>query len=159
MIDLIAHLEAQLASADRLFANVTAQTEAIKTQDVSTLLARLGDVQTELVIRRRIETDREQLIQAAATRRNVAPETIDLDAILDGMPADVTEHGRTLSAQLRATLANVQRVHTSNRVLIRQELTFVSYLLQVLSGAPQAGYSSGGWAASARPVASVDARV
>ncbi len=55
-------------------------------------------------------------------------------------------------------LAEVAQVHGSNRVLIRQELTFVDHLLRVISGDPQAGYSPGGWAAVPSPVTSVDAR-
>jgi hypothetical protein len=42
---LLEHLERQLASARRLLQIVLAQGEAIRLQDVETVLARLGDVQ------------------------------------------------------------------------------------------------------------------
>jgi hypothetical protein len=159
VIDLIAHLEAQVASAERLLATVNAQTEAIKTQDVPTLLARLGDVQSELSLRKALELERDQLINAAAVRRQAPVDTIDLEAMLDGLPPDICARARVLSTQLRSGLARVQQIHVSNRALIRQELTFVDHLLRVLSGVPQAGYSPGGWTTNApRPVVNVDAR-
>lgn len=158
MTELIAHLEAQVTSAERLLATVVAQTAAIKTQDVPELVARLGDVQTELGVRKQLELERERLIQGAATRRGVAAESIDLEALLEGVPAEPAARIRTLSSHLRKVLAQVAQVHGSNRVLIRQELTFVDHLLRVLSGTPQAGYSSGGWSSVPSPVTSVDAR-
>ena len=132
MTELIPHLEAQIASAERLLATVVAQTEAIKRQDVQTLVARLGDVQAELGVRKRLELERDRLIGDAAHRRQVPPETIDLDAILEGLPADEAAQARSLSAHLRAVLARVAQVHSSNRTLIRQELSFVDHLLRVL---------------------------
>jgi hypothetical protein len=159
MSDLISHLGEQIASAERLLASVTAQAEAIKTQDVQMLLARLGDVQAELAVRKRLELERDRLIGAAAVRRQVPREAIDLEALLDGLPADAAAHARQLSAHLRAVLARVAQVHSNNRILIRQELTFVDHLLRVLSGTPQAGYSPGGWTATThQPVVRVDAR-
>jgi hypothetical protein len=158
MTELVTHLEAQISSAERLLATVVAQTEAIKTQDVPELLARLGDVQTELGVRKQLELERERLIQGAAARRGVAPESIDLEALLEGVPPEPATRVRSLSSHLRTVLAQVAQVHGSNRVLIRQELTFVDHLLRVLSGTPQAGYSPGGWASASRPVTSVDAR-
>jgi len=158
--DLIAHLEAQVASADRLLSTVLAQTDAIKTQDLPTLLARLGDVQTELQTRRRLELERDHLIHAAAARLSVAPATVDLEALLDGLPPETVFRARALSAHLRRVLARVAQVHSGNRVLIRQELTFVDHLLRILTGTPQPGYSPAGvWAEAPRPVTSVDARV
>jgi hypothetical protein len=156
--ELITHLSDQVASAERLLVNVTAQTDAIRTQDVPALLARLGDIQGELEVRKRLESERDRLIDAAAARRGVARDTIDLEALLDGMPPDAAAQARTMSTHLRKVLARVAQVHGSNRVLIKQELSFVDHLLRVLSGTPQAGYSPAGWAQAHRPVTSVDAR-
>lgn len=158
MNGLVEHLETQVASAERLLAIVVAQSEAIKTQDVQGLVARLGDVQTELVTRRQLELERDRLIQATAARLEITTDAVDLDAMLDGAPPVAAEQARSLAARLRAALAEVARVHRSNRVLIRQELTFVDHLLRVLSGIPQAGYSPAGWSTRQRPVTSVDAR-
>ena len=140
---------------------MTAQTEAIKTQNVQVLLARLGDVQAELTVRKRLELERDRLINAAAVRLQVPADQIDLEAMLLGSPPEQAARARGLSTHLRAVLAEVQRVHGANRVLIRQELTFVDHLLRVVSGIPQAGYSAGGWTTtttSHRPVVRVDAR-
>jgi hypothetical protein len=159
--ELLTHLEAQVASAERLLATVNAQTEAIKRQDVQVLLARLGDVQAELTVRKRLELERDRLINAAAVRLQVPADQIDLEAMLVGAPPEIASRARVLSGQLRTVLARVQQVHGANRVLIRQELTFVDHLLRVISGIPQAGYSAGGWTApttSHRPVVRVDAR-
>jgi flagellar biosynthesis/type III secretory pathway chaperone len=157
--DLLTHLDAQVASAERLLATVNAQTEAIKTQDVQLLLTRLGDVQAELSVRKQLELERDRLIDATAVRLQVPAESVDLEAMLAGAPAEVAERARALSAQLRALLSRVQQVHGSNRALIRQELTFVDHLLRVLSGTPQAGYSPGGWTSTThRPTVRVDAR-
>jgi hypothetical protein len=155
---LILHLEAQTASAERLLATVVAQTEAIKTQDVPTLIARLGDVQTELGIRRQLELDRERLMHEAAVRNGVPLHAIDFEALISGAPADVAGQARTLSTHLRTVLARVARIHANNRALIRQELTFVDHLIRLVSGIPQAGYSADGWSTPTRPVTSVDAR-
>jgi hypothetical protein len=159
MSELIAHLEAQLASAERLLANVNAQTEAIKTQDVPTLMARLGDIQQEITIRKRIEAERERLILAGALRRGLPRESVDLEVLLEGLPKAEAEQARGLSKQLKSILEEVARNHANNRTLIRQELTFVDHLIRVITGAPQPGYSPGGWTnAGPRPVVSVDAR-
>ena len=48
MMGLVEHLERQLASSRRLLVAVTAQREAIKAQDVETVLARLADIQQEM---------------------------------------------------------------------------------------------------------------
>jgi hypothetical protein len=156
--ELITHLEAQIASAERLLATVLAQTEAIKTQDVPALMARLGDVQAELGVRKQLELDRERLIQAAAARRAVAVTTVDFEALIEGTPPETAGTARMLSTHLRTVLARVAQVHANNRILIRQELTFVDHLVRVLSGTPQPGYSPGGWASTPRTVNSVDAR-
>jgi hypothetical protein len=159
MSEILVHLQDQIASAERLLATVVAQTEAIKTQDVQALVARLGDVQAELNVRKRLELERDRLINAAALRRQVPPEAIDLEAMLEGLPAETAAQARALSAHLRRVLARVAQVHGSNRQLIRQELTFVDHLLRMLSGVPQAGYSAEGWTTTApRPTVRVDAR-
>ena len=158
MSALIAHLEAQIASAERLLANVNAQTEAIKTQDISTLMARLGDVQGEINIRKQLELERERLIAAAAARRSLPREQVDLEVLLEGAPPVEAAQARALSKHLKSVLEQVGRVHTNNRTLIRQELTFVDHLIRIITGQPQPGYSPGGWASTPRPVSTMDAR-
>jgi hypothetical protein len=78
--------------------------------------------------------------------------------VLAGSPADEAAHARLLSAELRGVLGEVSRTHDANRVLIRQELSFLDHLIRVMSGAPQAGYSQSGWTAPPPRPRTVDAR-
>jgi flagellar biosynthesis/type III secretory pathway chaperone len=159
MTPLIAHLERQVESAQTLLGIVLAQAEAIKRQDVETLLARLGDVQQEMRTRERLERERDDLIRAAAAELGIHPDDVNVDAIATLVPADEAQLAQRLSAELRGLLNEISRVHTTNRVLIRQELTFLSHLMRVLSGTPEAGYSPTGWTNAPQTVNSVDARV
>lgn len=156
---LLEHLRTQVGSAQRLLQVLLAQRECIRRQDAEGVLARLGDVQAELAVRERIEHERDGLLRAAGSRLGVAPEALHLDDLLDGVPAHEAVGARTLSAELKGLLAEIAEVHQQNRMLIRQELSFLDHLLRVLSGTPQAGYSASGGFASAPAYATVDARV
>ena len=158
MSTLIEHLDRQVASSRRLLKIVLAQGESIRRQDVEGVLARLADVQTEMAQRTRIEIERDDLLRSEATRIGVAPETLDLEAMLAGRSAAEGIHARALSAELKGLLAEIGSVHDQNRVLLRQELTFLDHLLRVVSGSPQGGYSRVGWAATRSLVSTLDAR-
>jgi hypothetical protein len=69
------HLERQLASARRLLQIVLAQGEAIREQDVETVLARLGDVQAEMVKRVQLERERDDLLAGRPPRWRCDPTT------------------------------------------------------------------------------------
>lgn len=160
MSQLIGHLRMQVASAQRLLLVLLAQRDSIRRQDVEGVLARLGDVQAELAVRQRIERERDDLLRSVGTRLGVAPEALHLEDLLGGIPAGQAHEARSLSAELKGLLSEISTVHQQNRLLIRQELSFLDHLLRVLSGAPQAGYSaSGGFASAAPSFATVDARV
>jgi len=157
--ELLEHLERQVASARKLLGIVLAQTEAIKRQDVESLLARLADVQLEMRTRERLEHERDAIIRVAAGQLGVAPGEIDIESILALVPAPGADQARALSAELRGLLSEIGQVHTCNRVLIRQELSFLDHLMRVLSGAPEAGYSQTGWTHAPQTANVVDARV
>jgi len=140
---VILHLERQLASSRRLLQIVLSQNDAIRRQDVEEVLARLGDVQQEMVKRIQLERERDQLLEQAARVLGCPPDEVTLDGLLD-LLGGTAQRARELSAELKGTLAEVARVHGMNRVLIRQELSFLDHLLRVLSGAPQGGYALGG---------------
>jgi hypothetical protein len=159
MTELLNHLTRQVESARKLLGIVLAQSEAIKRQDVESLLARLGDVQSEMRTRERLEHERDSIIRVAAAQLGVAPGEIDIDSILALVPQAEAERARALSAELRGLLTEIGQVHTSNRVLIRQELSFLDHLMRVLSGAPEAGYSQTGWTHAPQTANVVDARV
>ena len=67
--ELLAHLDAQLASARRLLGLVLEQGKAIRARDVDGVLGKLAEVQTEMGRRGALEQDR---AGAAAARRRLA---------------------------------------------------------------------------------------
>ena len=158
MTGVLEHLERQVASSRRLLQSVMAQGEAIRRQDVEGVLARMSEVQAEMAERHRLEQDRDELLRRAAATLGSAPENVDLDGILTLVPAAEAAPARERSAELRGLLAEIGRIHEQNRVLIRQELTFLDHLMRVLSGTPRAGYSPQGWRPTPQPANALDAR-
>jgi hypothetical protein len=157
--ELLEHLERQVASARKLLGIVLAQTEAIKRQNVESLLARMAEVQLEMRTRDMLEHERDMLIRGAAARLGMLPADIDIESILRLVPAPSADQARALSAELRGLLHEIGQVHTVNRVLIRQELSFLDHLMRVVSGAPQAGYSPAGWTHAPQAANVVNTRV
>ena len=68
MTDPGSHVERQLASARRLLQILVAQTQAIRTQDIPAVLARIADVQQEMGRRAQLEQERDRLIAHTAAR-------------------------------------------------------------------------------------------
>ena len=155
---LIAHLEQQVASARRLLKIVLAQNEAIRDQDTEGVLALLADIQAELTLRDRLEIERDGILRAAGTRLGIPVDQVDLEAVLAVAQPDEAGPARMLSAELRGLLQEVERTHDTNRVLIRQELSFLAHLMRVLSGTPSGGYSPTGWSTAPQANRTVDAR-
>jgi flagellar biosynthesis/type III secretory pathway chaperone len=159
MTGLLEHLDRQLQSARRLLRIVIAQRDAIRRQDVETVLAQLGEVQTEMAMRMQLEAERDELIDGAGRHLGVAPETIDLEALAGLVAPEEADQLREKSTELRGLFSEIALVHAQNRVLIRQELSFLDHLIRVLSGTPQSGYSPfGGTSAPPRVSTVVDAR-
>ena len=156
MNGLVEHLERQLASNRRMLQIVLAQSEAIKVQDVQGVLARLAEVQQEMVQRSQIERERDALLGNAAQVLRVPADQVTLDMLLQLTPEPTATRVRVLSAELKGLLAEVARIHRQNRVLIRQELLFLDHLMRVMSGAPQAGYTSVDHTTPAQPANLID---
>jgi hypothetical protein len=97
-----------------------------------------------MVTRTQLEQERDHLIQSAATRLGLAPDSVDLDAMLTLEPQLDGQRARSLSAELKGLLGEMARLHEQNRLLVRQELSFLDHLMRVLSGTPQSGYSKTG---------------
>jgi hypothetical protein len=155
---LVTHLEQQVASARRLLRIVLAQGDAIRNQDTEGVLALLADIQTELTTRDRLEIERDAILRATGVRLGIPVDAVDLEAVLAVAPPHEAAPARTLSAELRGLLQEVERTHETNRILIRQELSFLAHLMRVLSGTPSAGYSATGWAPAPQAARTVDAR-
>ena len=142
---LLDHMRKQLESSRRLLEVVLQQNGAIRRQDVETVLASLADVQAEMAYRTRLEVEREQILASAAALHGIPTESVDLETFLAGAPAAEADEARRMSAELMGLLLEIGRVHDQNRILIRQELTFLDHLMRVMSNTPQAGYSPNGW--------------
>ena len=158
MTPLLEHLDKQVRSSRRLLEIVISQGAAIRRRDVEGVLARLGDVQAEMAQRQRLEVERDELIRQAAVALHRAPEDVDLESILVLVPAAEGAEARQQSAELKGLLHEVGRIHEQNRILIRQELSFLDHLMRVLSGTPQAGYQPGGFGRAPQSSNVVDAR-
>jgi hypothetical protein len=109
VIGIVEHLERQLQSTRRLLQAVLAQTDAIRAQDVEGVLARLADVQAEMVKRVQLERERDVITQQAGVLLGCAPDAVTLDALLELVPAAEAATARTHSAELRGLLAEVAR--------------------------------------------------
>lgn len=158
MTAVVAHLERQLESARRLLRIVLAQREAIRARDSEAVVARLVDLQKELVSRDALEEERQALIEEASSRLGIDPEQVDLETVLAGASAEEAARARALSAELRGVLVEAGRRHEQNRLLIRQELAFLAHLMRLLQGGPRGAYAPEGWTTPPQAARVVDAR-
>lgn len=144
MSELLAHLDRQVRSSRSLLGIVLAQSAAIRERDVDAILARLAEIQGEMGQRAQLEGERERLIGAAAAQLGIPTGDVDLEAMLE--LEDPSTHAvlRGLSAELKGLVAETARMHEQNRILIRQELSFVDHLMRLLSGGGEGAYSPRG---------------
>lgn len=154
--EVVAHLEAQTVSAQRLLQCILRQGAAVRAREVDGVLAAMTEIQAEMGARSRLEADRSALLTRSGAALGVPAAAVTLDAISRLMaPADA-ERARALSAELRGLLAEIAREHGINRALMRQELAFLDHLTRLIGHEPQTGYrppaSTGSHAASRPPV-------
>jgi hypothetical protein len=141
---VIAHLGTQIDSARRLLGHVLKQGEAIRNREVDAVRARFGEIQAEMDGRGRLELQRTALLTQAGSRLGLAPAEITLDRIAVLMTESQAAQARELSAELRGLLAEIERQHTTNRALMRQELAFLEHLTRLIGLEPEAGYRPAG---------------
>jgi hypothetical protein len=153
--DVLAHLEAQLASARTLLGIVLAQGKAIRARDVHTVVLQAGHLQAELHRRRQIETERARLLARAGTRLQIASGAVTLEALTTLMDPSGAQVARDRSAELRGLLDEAQREHIVNRALMSQEMAFLDHLLHLVDVRGSGAYGS----AAARPSSQADASV
>lgn len=137
---VLAHLDAQLASARRLLDIVLRQGAAIRRQDVDAVMARMADLQTEMELRATLEAERTELLARAGAQLGVAGHAITLEALVTLMPGPDAGAARAHSAELRGLLSEIGREHAINRALMRQELAFLDHLTRLLAGGADLGY-------------------
>lgn len=142
--DVLAHLDAQIASAARLLEVVLAQSAAIRARDVESTVRQITAFQAELERRTRVEEDRARLLQRAAATLGLAPGEITLTRIATLMPAREAQVSAQRSAELQGLLAEIAREHAINQALMRQELAFLDHLLNLIEPLPSLGYEAGG---------------
>jgi hypothetical protein len=138
--DVLNHLDAQLDSSRRLLDIVLRQGAAIRRQDVDEVLARLSDLQGEMELRGGLEQERTMLLNRAGAQLGVPGHTITLDAMASLIDPDQAAAARSRSTELRGLLTEIQREHTVNRALMRQELAFLDHLTRLMSGQEDLGY-------------------
>jgi hypothetical protein len=138
--EVLAHLDAQLESARRLLDIVLRQGVAIRRQEVDEVLARLSDLQVEMELRAQLEQQRTALLNRAGGQLGVPGHAITLEAMATLMDPATAATARARSAELRGLLAEIQREHTVNRALMRQELAFLDHLTRMMSGQEDLGY-------------------
>ena len=138
--DVLAHLDAQLESARRLLDLILRQGVAIRGQQVDEVLARLSDIQVEMELRGQLEQSRTLLLNRAGAQLGVPGHAITLDAMASLMDPATAAAARSRSAELRGLLTEIQREHTVNRALMRQELAFLDHLTRMMSGQEDLGY-------------------
>lgn len=142
--EVIAHLDEQLASARRLLDAVLRQGAATRRQDVDAVLGCLTEIQGEMERRGRLEQARTAVLTRAAGQLGLAPHLVTLDALATLMTNAEGAAARERSAELRGLLSEVQREHTVNRALMRQELAFLEHLTRLLGAEEDTGYGRAG---------------
>ncbi len=140
--DVIAHLDAQIASARRLLDAVLRQGQAIRGRQVEDVLARLTDIQAEMGRRAALENNRTTILTAAGAALGIAAHTVTLDALAALLSPPQADVARQRSAELRGLLAEIAKEHAINRALMRQELAFLDHLMRELGDEPDTGYAA-----------------
>jgi hypothetical protein len=140
---VLSHLDVQIDSARRLLGSILAQGAAIRARDVEGVVARLGEVKTEMGARADLEEQRTNLLVRAGIALGVPAPQVTLDAMTMLMPVNEGARARQRSAELRGLLAEIAREHGINRALMRQELAFLDHLVRLIGQEPDTGYRPG----------------
>jgi FlgN protein len=140
---VLAHLDAQIASARGLLEVVLEQGAAIRARDVHTVVRLAGILRGEMGRRALLEEERSRLLARSGERLGVPAEAVTL-ALLSTLMDDAGERARLRSAELRGLLHELQREHSCNRALMQIELGFLDHLMGMLSLDGVNGYDTHG---------------
>lgn len=147
--EVLAHLEAQVESAQRLLGVVLEQGAAIRARDVHAVVRLAGMLHGEMSRRQAIEQERSRLLEHSGALLGMAPEAVTLTRLATLMDPAAAELAHARSAQLRGLLHELQREHTCNRALMRLELSFLDHLMTSLALDGAHGYDPQGSTSSA----------
>jgi hypothetical protein len=150
-LDVLAHLDAQVASARHLLDLVLAQGRAIRDRDVQGVLRRLEAIQAEVERRAHLEAARTDLLHRAGAALGLPASAVTVDALCGLLAPHEATRARARSAELTGLLAELAREHGVNRALMRQELSFLAHLTRLVGGEPEGGYRPHGAPAAAAP--------
>jgi hypothetical protein len=139
--ELLVHLDQQINSARQLLKLVLAQGSAIRERDTDAVLARLAEIQSEMVRRGKLEQDRTGLLQRAGAALGLPATAVTLERLCNLVTPAAAAEAMHRSAELRGLLAEIAREHGINRALMRQELTFLSHLTRLIGQEAEPGYS------------------
>ncbi|MDO8211437.1 flagellar export chaperone FlgN [Conexibacter sp. CPCC 206217] len=142
--DVLAHLDAQIASAARLLEIVMAQHDAINLRDVDAVVREVSAFQAEFQRRARVEDERTRLLNRAAAALGLSPGEVTVTRMTLLMPPHLAQQAQTRSAELQRLLTELTRQHTLNQSLMRQELAFLDHLLNIVEPVSSLGYEPGG---------------
>ncbi|HEY4809460.1 MAG TPA: flagellar export chaperone FlgN [Solirubrobacteraceae bacterium] len=142
--DVLAHLDAQIASARSLLEVVLEQGAAIRARDVHTVVRLAGILRGEMGRRQLLEEERSRLLTRSGERLGVPAEAVTLGLLGTLTDSATSEHARLRSAELRGLLHELQREHACNRSLMQIELGFLDHLMGMLSLDGVNGYDTHG---------------
>jgi hypothetical protein len=149
--ELLVHLDTQINSARHLLKLVLSQGAAIRQRDTDAVLARLADIQSEMVRRGALEIERTTLLQRAGAALGVPATSVTLERLCALVTPGAAQSAMERSAELRGLLGEIAREHGINRALMRQELTFLSHLTRLIGNEPEPGYRPPGSGSNAAP--------
>jgi hypothetical protein len=132
-LDVLAHLDAQIASVKRLLEIVLEQGAAIRARDVHTVVRFAGLLHGELARRQQIEENRSRLLERAGAQLGIPAQAVTLtrlSVLLDPAGAQLAAER---SAHLRGLLEELRREHSCNRALMQIELSFLDHLMRSLA--------------------------
>jgi hypothetical protein len=131
--DVLAHLDAQIASVQRLLEIVLEQGAAIRARDVHTVVRYAGLLHGELARRSQIEETRSQLLERAGAQLGIPAHAVTLTRLSVLLAPAHAQLAAERSAQLRGLLEELRREHACNRALMHIELSFLDHLMRSLA--------------------------
>jgi FlgN protein len=131
--DLLAHLAAQIGSAERLLEIVLQQGAAIRRREVHEVVRLAGMLHGEIGRRAEIEQERTQLLARSGLRLGVPPEAVTITRLCGLLDEAAAAQAAARSAKLTGMLHELQREHMLNRALMKVELSFLDHLMRTLS--------------------------
>jgi hypothetical protein len=142
--EVLAHLDAQLASARSLLAVVLEQGAAIRARDVHNVVRTAGILRGEMGRRALLEEERSRLLARSGQRLGMPAEAVTLGQLATLMGSAEAGLANARSAELKGLLGEMQREHSCNRALMQLELGFLDHLMSMLAVDGVNGYDTHG---------------